>query len=93
LHAKIQACRWLTYRAAMLHETDDPSFQTEAAACKLFVQPVVTDVISTALRLHGAYGYTTDFKIERLYRAQPGNVVISVSLEINKAIVGASLVK
>jgi len=39
LHAKIQACRWLTYRAAMLHETDDPSFQTEAAACKLFVQP------------------------------------------------------
>ena len=93
LHAKIEACRWLTYRAAMLHEVDDPSFQTEAAACKLFVQPVVTDVISTALRLHGAYGYTTDFKIERLYRAQPGNVVISVSLEINKAIVGASLVK
>ena len=93
LHAKIEACRWLTYRTAMLHETDDPSFQTEAAACKLFVQPVVTDVINTALRLHGAYGYTTDFKIERLYRAQPGNVVISVSLEINKAIVGASLVK
>jgi len=93
LHAKIEACRWLTYRTAMLHETDDPSFQTEAAACKLFVQPVVTDVINAALRLHGAYGYTTDFKIERLYRAQPGNVVISVSLEINKAIVGASLVK
>jgi len=93
LHAKIEACRWLTYRTAMLHEVDDSSFQTEAAACKLFVQPVVTDVISTALRLHGAYGYTTDFKIERLYRAQPGNVVISVSLEINKAIVGASLVK
>ena len=93
LHARIQACRWLTYRTAMLHDTDDPAFQTEAAACKLFVQPVVNEVIATALRLHGAYGYTTDFKIERLYRAQPGNVVISVSLEINKAIVGASLVK
>jgi butyryl-CoA dehydrogenase len=93
LHAKIEACRWLTYRTAMLHETEDPSFQAEAATCKLFVQPVVTDVIAAALRLHGAYGYTTDFKIERLYRAQPGNVVISVSLEINKAIVGASLVK
>ncbi|MGP8078957.1 MAG: acyl-CoA dehydrogenase family protein [Dehalococcoidales bacterium] len=93
LSARIQACRWLTYRTAMLHDTDDPAFQTEAAACKLFVQPVVNEVIATALRLHGAYGYTTDFKIERLYRAQPGNVVISVSLEINKAIVGASLVK
>jgi alkylation response protein AidB-like acyl-CoA dehydrogenase len=93
LHAKIEACRWMTYRTAMLHETDDPSFQNEAAACKLFVQPVVNDVIATALRLHGAYGYTTDFKIERLFRAQQGNVVISVSLEINKAIVGASLVR
>jgi alkylation response protein AidB-like acyl-CoA dehydrogenase len=93
LHARIEACRWMTYRTAMLHEADDPSFQTEAAACKLFVQPVVTEIIANALRLHGAYGYTTDFKIERLYRAQPGNVVISVSLEINKAIVGASLVK
>ena len=93
LHAKIEACRWMTYRTAMLHETGDPSFQTEAAACKLFVQPVVNDVIATALRLHGAYGYTKEFKIERLYRAQPGNVVISVSLEINKAIVGASLLK
>ena len=93
LYAKIQACRWMTYRTAMLHETDDASFQTEAAACKLFVQPVVNEIIATALRLHGAYGYTTDFKIERLYRAQQGNVVISVSLEINKAIVGASLVK
>jgi alkylation response protein AidB-like acyl-CoA dehydrogenase len=93
LHAKIQACRWLTYRTAMLHEMDDPGFQTEAAACKLFVQPVVNDVIATALRLHGAYGYTTDYKIERLFRAQQGNIVISVSLEINKAIVGASLVR
>lgn len=93
LHAKIQACRWMTYRTAMLHETDEASFQNEAAACKLFVQPTVTEVIATALRLHGAYGYTTDFKIERLYRAQQGNVVISVSLEINKAIVGASLLK
>ena len=93
LYAKIQACRWLAYRTAMLHEADDPGFQTEAAACKLFVQPVVNDIIATALRLHGAYGYTTDFKIERLFRAQQGNVVISVSLEINKAIVGASLVR
>jgi alkylation response protein AidB-like acyl-CoA dehydrogenase len=84
MYAKIEACRWMTYRTAMLHENDDPSFQNEAAACKLFVQPVVNDVITAALRLHGAYGYTKEFKIERLFRAQQGNVVISVSLEINK---------
>jgi len=93
MYAKIEACRWMTYRTAMLHETGDRRFQTEAAACKIFVQPVINEVIAVALRLHGGYGYTKDFKIERLYRAQPGNMVISVSLEINKAIVGASLVR
>ncbi len=89
LYAKTEACRWMTYRTSMLHETGDPHFQTEAAACKIFVQPVINEVIATALRFHGGYGYTKDFKIERLYRAQVGNVVISVSLEINKSIVGA----
>jgi len=68
-------------------------FQREAAACKVFVQPVVSQVIDASFRLHGCYGYTKEFKIERLYRAQPGNVVISVGPGINKAIVGASLVK
>ena len=93
MHAKIQACRWYVYRTAMLHETNDPSFQIEASACKIFVQPTINEVMAKALPLHGAYGYTKEFKIERLYRAQPGNVVISVSLEVNKSIVGASLVR
>ena len=93
MQAKIEACRWLTYRAAFLQEKDSPAFQGEAATAKLFVQPTVSEVLEMALRLHGGYGYTKEFKIERLYRAQPGNVVISVSLEINKSIVGGSLVR
>lgn len=93
MYTKIEACRWMTYRAAMLHEENARSFQNEASAAKIFVQPTLTEVIATALRLHGGYGYTKDFKIERLYRAQPGNIVISVSLEINKSIVGASLLR
>lgn len=93
LYAKIEGCRWLTYRTAMMREKHDPRFQIEAAACKIFIQPIINEVLATSLRLHGAYGYTKDMKVERLYRAQPGNVVISVSLEINKSIVGSSLVK
>jgi len=93
MYAKIEACRWMVYRTAQLHEQGSPDFQTEASATKIFVQPTITEVIATALRLHGGYGYTKEFKIERLYRAQPGNMVISVSLEINKSIVGASLVR
>jgi alkylation response protein AidB-like acyl-CoA dehydrogenase len=93
MYARIQACRWMVYRTAHLRDENASEFERESAACKIFVQPLMSEAIATALRLHGAYGYTRDFKIERLYRAQPGNVVISVSLEINKAIVGDSLVR
>ena len=81
----------MTYRTAHLIEENSPDLHKEAAACKIIVQPLMSQVVETALRLHGGYGYTKDFKIERLYRAQIGNSVISVGLEINKSIVGASL--
>jgi len=93
MYAKIQACRWMIYRTAHLLESDVCRFEKEAAACKIVAQPLMSEVIATAIRLHGGYGYTKEYKIERLYRAQLGNVVISVSLEINKSIVGAALVK
>ena len=93
MYSKIEACRWMVYHGAHISKEDQSMFQREAAACKIFIQPLVSQVIETSFRLHGCYGYTKDFKIERLYRAQPGNIVISVGPEINKAIVGASLVK
>jgi len=93
MYSRLQACRWYTYRTAALLDEDPGAFQVEAAACKNFVQPVVAQIILESLRLHGGYGITRDFKVERLYRSQPGNIVISVSLEINKSIVGANLVK
>jgi len=57
------------------------------------VQPLISSAIDAAFRIQGAYAYTKDYKIERLYRAQLGNAVISTSFEINKAIVAASLLK
>lgn len=93
MYSKIGACRCMVYRAAHISLDDQSLFQREAAACKIFVQPIMSQVIEASFRLHGCYGYTKDFKIERLYRAQPGNMVISVNLDINKGIVGASLVK
>lgn len=93
MQAKIEACRWLTYRSAFVAEQRAPNWQTEAATAKLFVAPTAMEVVEMARRLHGAYGYTRDFKIERLYRAIAGGTAIAVSLEINKSIVGGSLLR
>ncbi len=93
MQAKIEACRWLTYRTASLQDQESDNWQTEAATAKLFVVPAAMEVVEMSRRLHGAYGYTKEFKIERLYRAIAGFTAIAVSLEINRSIVGASLVR
>lgn len=93
LQIKVQASRWIAYRAAFLQDKLASNWQTEAAAAKLFCIPASLDVVRQALILHGGYGYSKEFKIERLYRAAIGSGVIATSLEINKSIVGASLVR
>jgi len=93
MQAKIEACRWLTYRAAFLEDQQAANWQTESATAKLFVAPNAMQVVDMSRQLHGAYGYTKETKIERLYRAIAGCTSIAVSLEINRSIVGSSLIK
>ncbi len=93
MYSKLQAARWLTYRTAFLKDSGASNWTTEAAATKVFVVPATMEIVDTARQIHGAYGYTRDFKIERLYRAIAGASAIAVSLEINRAIVGSALIK
>ncbi|HSW38695.1 MAG TPA: acyl-CoA dehydrogenase family protein [Acidobacteriota bacterium] len=91
MKAKLNAARWVTYRTALLKNNDAPGWMDEAASAKIFVVPAAMEIVELSLRIHGAYGYTKEFRIERLYRAVAGASVIAVGLEINKSIVGASL--
>jgi butyryl-CoA dehydrogenase len=88
MQCKLEAARWLTYRAAFLLDQQAKDWKNEAAAAKLFVVPATLEVVEMARQIHGCYGYTKDFKIERLYRAAAGATGIATSLEINKSIVG-----
>jgi len=93
MQSKLEAARWLTYRAAFLQDQSTPNWMTEAAAAKLFVVPTAIEIVEIARRIHGAYGYTREFKIERLARAIAGAASIATSLEINRSIVGAALAR
>jgi alkylation response protein AidB-like acyl-CoA dehydrogenase len=93
MYAKLQASRWLTYRVAFLKDSDAKGWMTEAAAAKVFVVPTTMEIVDMARQIHGAYGYTKEFKIDRLYRAIAGASVIAVGLDINRAIVSAPLIK
>ncbi len=93
MYAKLQPCRWITYRTAFLKDTEDATWINEAAAAKLFVVPAAMEIVDTARKIHGAYGYTKESKIERLYRAVAGASAIAVSLEVNRSIVANALIK
>lgn len=91
IYTKVEAARWLTYRSGFLHDRMDANWMIEAAAAKLFIIPTVLEAADIARQVHGAYGYSKEFKIERIYRAIAGATGIATSLEINRSIVGSWL--
>ena len=91
MYSKVEAARVVTYRAAFMADRQLGKWTTEAAAAKLFVVPTTIAVTDTARQIHGAYGYTKEFKIEMLSRAIVGATGIATTLEINRSMVGASL--
>lgn len=93
MHAKLEAARWITYRAAFLKDQSAVNWVVEAANAKLFVVPTTIEIVDMSRRVHGPYGYTRGTVIERLFRAAVGASAIAVSLEINKSIVASDLLK
>ena len=63
----IEAARWLVYRAAWLRDQGQP-FTLLAAQAKLFATEIAEKVCSDAIQIHGGYGYSREYPVERIYR-------------------------
>jgi alkylation response protein AidB-like acyl-CoA dehydrogenase len=64
---EVDAARLLVRRAAALCDAGAP-FGTEASMAKLFASEAAMRATSKAIQIHGGYGYTKDFPVERYYR-------------------------
>lgn len=64
---EIQAARLMVYWSAWLKETGQ-QFTKEAAMAKLFATEVSERVCRNAIQIHGGYGYSSEFEVERIYR-------------------------
>jgi alkylation response protein AidB-like acyl-CoA dehydrogenase len=64
---ELEAARLLVYNAARLKDSGQP-FTREAATAKLFASQVCERVTSLCVELHGGYGYTKDYPVEKFYR-------------------------
>jgi alkylation response protein AidB-like acyl-CoA dehydrogenase len=64
---EIQAARWMVYYAAWLKGLGRP-FIAEASMAKLFASEMAERVCRNAIQIHGGYGYSREFPVERIYR-------------------------
>ncbi len=66
----LDAARLLTYRAAWQIQTTGKASAKEPAMAKLFASEAAHRICHRAVQIHGGYGYTREFDVERLYRDQ-----------------------
>jgi butyryl-CoA dehydrogenase len=64
----------------------------EAGMAKLFASEIAEQIALDAIRIHGGYGYSTEYNIERYYRDAPLMIVGEGTNEIQKNVIAAQLV-
>lgn len=89
---KLEAARMLTYGAAKAKDAGK-RVDLEAGMAKLFATEVAMEAASESMRIHGGYGYTEDFPIERYYRDAPLLVIGEGTNEIQKLVIARQLLK
>lgn len=90
MDTKVQSARLLAHRAADLKIREEPYIK-EAAQGKLSASEISREVANEAIQLHGGYGYTTDFSVERYYRDAKFNEIYEGTSEILRNTIAAQL--
>jgi alkylation response protein AidB-like acyl-CoA dehydrogenase len=88
---RTEAARLLVHRAAELYDRGDRC-DMEAGMAKLFATEAALENATEAMRVHGGYGYSTEFPIERLYRDAPLLVIGEGTNELQRIIIARQLV-
>jgi alkylation response protein AidB-like acyl-CoA dehydrogenase len=86
----LDAARLLTYRAAALADAGEP-FALAASKAKLFASTAARKHAAEALQIHGGYGYTSEFPVERHYRDAKITEIYEGTSEIQQLIIARSL--
>ncbi len=89
---RIDAARLLTYRAARLCDRGLP-FVKEAAMAKLFASEMAGFVTNKALQIHGGYGYSRDYPLERYFRDARITEIYEGTSEIMRLTIARSLLR
>jgi butyryl-CoA dehydrogenase len=89
---QIDAARLLAWRAAKMKDKGE-RHTMESAIAKLYASEMSTRVTHKAIQVHGGYGYSTEFPVERHYRDARITEIYEGTSEIQRIVIAASLLK
>ena len=89
---KVEAAQLLVYKAAMAKATQK-EYGFEAAQAKLYAAEVAMEVTTKAVQLHGGYGYTREYDVERMMRDAKITEIYEGTSEVQRMVISAALLK
>jgi len=89
---RIEAARYLVYNAAYAKDKGE-RFSKEAAMAKLFASETAMDAVIKAVQIHGGYGYTKEYTVERLFRDAKITEIYEGTSEVQRMVISGSLLK
>jgi alkylation response protein AidB-like acyl-CoA dehydrogenase len=89
---KVEAARLLTRKAARMKDAGARS-DLEAGMAKLMASETGKECVEEAFRIHGGYGYSKEYEIERLYRDAPLLLIGEGTSEIQRMVIGKKLLQ
>ncbi|WP_342758685.1 acyl-CoA dehydrogenase [Kineothrix sedimenti] len=89
---KTEAAQLLVYKAAKAKETQK-NYSVEAAKAKLYAAEVAMEVTTKAVQLHGGYGYTREYDVERMMRDAKITEIYEGTSEVQRMVISGAILK
>jgi len=88
----VEAARLMTWRAAAGHDAGAPGGPVASSMAKLFATEAAQTVTYEAVQIHGGYGYSKEFRVERLYRDARVTTIYEGTSEVQRIVIARGLV-
>ncbi|WP_457552809.1 acyl-CoA dehydrogenase family protein [Desulfobacula sp.] len=89
---QIEAARQLIFSAASMKDRKIP-YTKEASMAKLFASEMVNQITARAIQMHGGYGFTKDYDVERFYRDARVFTIYEGTSEIQRIVISNQVLK
>jgi alkylation response protein AidB-like acyl-CoA dehydrogenase len=91
MRLKLEAARWLTYRAALRSENGDRRHSKESSMAKVYATEAANAIAAQAVQIFGGYGYSREYAVERYYRDARVTTIYEGTSEIQRIVISKNL--